>query len=95
MNIKERLRLELINSAADVYKETGSIRKTAVELGVNPGTATKLLISAGVYESSLYKKIKPLIEEGLSDEEIAETLGVDRSTVSYNRPYKQRGNNET
>ena len=91
MTIKEKQRQGLIDAAVEIYKRTGSLRKTAAELGVNASTTTKALITAGVYESTLYKKIKPLLAEGMTDDEIAERLGVDRSTVSYNRPYKKRG----
>lgn len=91
MNIKEKLRQEMINAAVESYERTGSLRKTAEEIGVHQSTVGKMLITAGVYESSLYKRIKPLLDEGMSDEEIAEKLGVTRGAVSYNRPYKKRG----
>ena len=88
MNLKEKQRAELISAAVDIYKATGSLRKVSAELGVGPSTVGKLLITAGVYESDAYKRIKPYLDEGLSDIEIAEKTGLDRSTVSYNRPYK-------
>lgn len=91
MNMKEKLRQEIINAAVESYKNTGSLRKTAEEIGVHQSTVGKMLITAGVYESSLYKRIKPLLDEGFSDEEIAEKLGVTRGAVSYNRPYKKKG----
>ena len=91
MKMKEKLRQEMINAAVEAYRQTGSLRKTAEEIGVHQSTVGKMLITAGVYESSLYKRIKPLLAEGLSDEEIAEKLGVTRGAVSYNRPYKKRG----
>lgn len=91
MNMKEKLRQQMIDAAVEEYRRTGSLRKTAEEIGVHQSTVGKMLITAGVYESSLYKRIKPLIDEGLSDDEIAEKLGVTRGAVSYNRPYKKRG----
>lgn len=91
MNLKEKLRQEMINAAVESYERTGSLRKTAEEIGVHQSTVGKMLITAGVYESSLYKRIKPLLDEGFSDDEIAEKLGVTRGAVSYNRPYKKRG----
>lgn len=91
MNLKEKQRQELIDAAVEIYERTGSLRKTAEEIGVHQSTMGKMLITAGVYESSLYKKIKPLLDEGMTDEEIAEKLGVTRGAVSYNRPYKRRG----
>lgn len=91
MNIKEMLRQQMIDAAVESYRQTGSLRKTAEEIGVHQSTVGKMLITAGVYESSLYKRIKPLLDEGMSDEEIAEKLGVTRGAVSYNRPYKKRG----
>ncbi len=91
MNIKEKLRQQMIDAAVESYKITGSLRKTAEEIGVHQSTVGKMLITAGVYESALYKRMKPLLAEGLSDEEIAEKLGVTRGAVSYNRPYKKRG----
>lgn len=91
MNLKDRLRAELISSAVESYERTHSLRKTAEAIGVHQSTVGKMLITAGVYESSLYKRIKPLLDEGCSDEEIAEKLGVTRGAVNYNRPYKKRG----
>lgn len=91
MKIKEKLRQQMIDAAVESYKRTGSLRKTAEKIGVHPSTVGKMLITAGVYESSLYKRIKPLLDEGFSDEEIAEKLGVTRGAVSYNRPYKKKG----
>lgn len=90
MNMKEKLRQQMIDAAVEAYGRTGSLRKTAEEIGVHQSTVGKMLITAGVYESSLYKKIKPLLDEGFSDDEIAEKLGVTRGAVSYNRPYKKR-----
>ena len=91
MNMKEILRQQMIDAAVESYKRTGSLRKTAEEIGVHQSTVGKMLITAGAYESSLYKKIKPLLAEGLTDGEIAEKLGVTRGAVSYNRPYKKKG----
>ena len=91
MNLKERQLRERIDAAVGAYGRTGSLRKTAEEIGVHQSTVGKMLITAGVYESSLYKRIKPLLDEGLTDDEIAEKLGVTRGAVSYNRPYKKRG----
>lgn len=91
MNLKEKQRQELIDAAVGIYERTGSLRKTAEEIGVHQSTVGKMLITAGVYESSLYKKIKPLLNEGMTDNEIAEKLGVTRGAVSYNRPYKKKG----
>ena len=88
MNMKEILRQQMIDAAVESYKRTGSLRKTAEEIGVHQSTVGKMLITAGVYESSLYKRIKPLLDEGMTDDEIAEKLGVTRGAVSYNRPYK-------
>ena len=90
MNMKEILRQQMIDAAVEAYGRTGSLRKTAEEIGVHQSTVGKMLITAGVYESSLYKRIKPLIDEGFSDAEIAEKLGVTRGAVSYNRPYKKK-----
>lgn len=91
MNLKEEMRRQMIDAAVESYERTGSLRKTAEEIGVHQSTVGKMLITAGIYESSLYKRMKPLLAEGLSDEEIAEKLGVTRGAVSYNRPYKKRG----
>ena len=91
MNLKEAMRQQMINAAVESYRRTGSLRKTAEEIGVHQSTVGKMLITAGVYESSLHKRIKPLLDEGFSDDEIAEKLGVTRGAVSYNRPYKKRG----
>ena len=57
MTIKEKQRRELIDAAVEIYKRTGSLRKTAEEIGVHQSTVGKMLITAGVYESSLYVSV--------------------------------------
>lgn len=88
MNLKERQLRERIDAAVEIYGETRSLRATARELGCDAMQVTKLLITAGVYTTPTSEMIRPWADSELTDGQIAEKLGISRSLVTYNRPYR-------
>lgn len=64
------------------YKRTNNIKGTAKKVGLSEEKTKKILIRAGLYTSEKYKKIKDLIEEGKTLEEISKELQMSQKQLS-------------
>ena len=73
------------------YKCTQSMKRTAANLSVSEAVVRKVLVQSGVIDTPLTRRICALRKQGLSQNEIAELLGVSSSCVSANAPYIRGG----
>lgn len=71
------------------YKKEKSIAKVAQVAGISPAKTRKILISEGVYECPLSKKIAEMRLEGLSKALICKRLGISANVYSANTPYEK------
>ena len=71
------------------YNTEGSIKKVAALFRISEQKVRKILIDAGEYESDMSIQVKDLYEQGFSVEDIADKLGVNKSTVSGYLPYSK------
>lgn len=62
------------------YQKWNSIKETARRLDVSHGVVRKCLITHGLFETPLTQKVAELIAAGIPQKEIAEQLGIGRST---------------
>lgn len=88
MRLKEKQLRERIDAAVELYGETRSLRATARAMGCDAMQVSKLLITAGAYTTPAAELVKPWADSDLTDEQIAEKLGISRSVVTRNRPYR-------
>lgn len=70
-----------------VYNQRKSIRQTAIATGVSEKTVKKVLVTYGVIDTPLIRRIAELRRIGLNQCQIAEMLGVSDSCVNENTPY--------
>ena len=70
-----------------------SIRSTAQHFNINRNKVRKILITAGVIESSISEDARSLRAQGLSVKDIAIALGVSVATVSTAIPYEDKIDN--
>lgn len=71
------------------YQSEGSLRETARKLNISACKVKKALITLGEYETMRTKEIAKLRQQGMSYEEIAETLNITKSCVFANTPYEK------
>lgn len=71
------------------YRKWESIKETARRLDVSHGVVRKCLITHGLFETPLTQEVAELIKGGVSQEEIAEQLGICPSWVNANTPYER------
>lgn len=69
------------------YEKYESIKETARRLMVSESVVRKCLVSHGVINTPLTRKIAELQSQELAQAEIAQALGVSRSCVNANTPY--------
>lgn len=81
--------MTIYDEIVDLYKTCGSQRDVAISLGVSDAVVHKVLISEGLIESDITEQIERLQIGGLSNTEIAERLGVSKSCVNMNIPYRR------
>ncbi len=81
--------MTIYDKIVDLYKTCGSQRDVAISLGVSDAVVHKVLISEGLIESDITEQIERLQIGGLSNTEIAERLGVSKSCVNMNIPYRR------
>ena len=72
---------------AELYLNGTKIKDIAAQLRIHKNTVMKALNSEGLWESKSSKKIRELIDQGLSTIEIAEKLHYDEKTVQTYSPY--------
>lgn len=90
-NLKEQM-----ESAVALYEEECSLQDIADALALNPIKVRKLLITAGVYESEVAKKVQDTFEEYRETQDYktsilstANTLQLSKASVTSYLPYKK------
>ena len=90
-NLKEQM-----ESAVALYDSEMSLQAIADELGLNPIKVRKLLITAGVYESEVAKKVQDTFEEYRETQDYktsilsnANILQLSKASVTSYLPYKK------
>ena len=90
-NLKEQM-----ESAVALYEEECSLQDIADALDLNPIKVRKLLITAGVYESEVAKKVQDTFEEYRETQDYktsilstANTLQLSKASVTSYLPYKK------
>ena len=79
--------MELYDRIIESYEITGSVKKTAEELGTSVIKVRRVLITEGLWSSPTSRKIMELIEQGLSTREIADRLNYTEKNVQAFSPY--------
>ena len=77
------------------YKKEKNITKTAQKAKISPSKVKKILITEGVYECPLSKKIAEMRLEGLSKKIICKRLNISPNLYSANSPYEKVEYNST
>lgn len=85
----EEAKTETIEKIVSVYKKTGSISKTALQMEISTTKERKILITEGVWSSTRSLQIRTLSEQGKSSSEIAEHLKVSKAMVQNYLPYEK------
>ena len=90
-NLKEQM-----ESAVALYDSKMSLQAIGDELGLNPITVRKLLITAGVYESEVAEKVKNTFDEYRETQDYktsilstANILKLSKASVTSYLPYKK------
>ena len=83
----ETLMRELIDTAAEIYREKGEIKATALELDLPPGKVKKLLITGNVLSYPETKQIQDLLRQGKTMVEIQHVMSLSYSTLHTYLPY--------
>ena len=90
-NLKEQM-----ERAMALYDSEMSLQAIGDELGLNPIKVRKLLITAGVYESEVAKKVKNIFEEYRETQDYktsilstANTLKLSKASVTSYLPYRK------
>ena len=83
----ETLMRELIDTAAEIYREKREFKATALELSLPPGKVKKLLITGNVLSYPETKQIQDLMRQGKTMAEIQNILGVSYSALHTYLPY--------
>ena len=90
-NLKEQM-----NAAVALYKEECSLQDIEDALNLNPIKVRKLLITAGVYESDVAKKVKNTFEEYRETQDYktsilstAKALNLSKASVTSYLPYQK------
>lgn len=83
----EALMQELIDTVAEIYREKGEIKATALELSLPPGKVKKLLITGNVLSYPETEQIQDLMRQGKTMAEIQRIMGLSYSTLHTYLPY--------
>lgn len=71
------------------YNRTKSMRAVSKNLNISETVVHKVLVSYGVIDTPLTRRIAELRRIGLNQKQIAEMLGVSTSCVNKNTPYER------
>lgn len=71
------------------YNKCKSLRETAKKLEISEGVVRKSLISYGIIDSPLIRRIAELRRTGMPQKDIADLLGISSSCVNANTPYER------
>lgn len=80
---------ELLTEIVKEYNAGMTIKEMATWNGIGIHKVVKILVTAGVYSSDTYDKIKNMREYGFSDAEISKRLGMKESTLNDYTPYRK------
>ena len=69
------------------YEKYESIKETARRIRVSESVVRKCLVSHGIINTPLTRKIAELQSQGLAQAEIAQAIAISRSCVNANTPY--------
>ena len=78
-----------IDLVVRTYNSTGSIKETARVAKISEQKARKVLITKGVYETPLSRKINDLWSDGLTSDEIEQKMNLSKATVNSYLPYEK------
>lgn len=85
----DALMRELIDTTAEIYREKGEIKATALELSLPPGKVKKLLITGNVLSYPETEQIQELLRQGKTMVEIQHMMGLSYSTLHTYLPYSK------
>lgn len=71
------------------YKQGNDVRKIADMCDISYHKAVKILVTAGIFHSDTYDRIRRLQEDGKTNEEICDILAIKASTLDRYLPYKK------
>lgn len=71
------------------YNKHKAIKPTALELGCSTDVVRKWLITLGVIDSPLIRRIRELRLVGMPQKDIAAHLGISAACVGKNSPYEK------
>ena len=83
----EVLMRELLDAVAEIYREKGEIKATALELSLPPNKVKKLLITGNVLTYPETDQIRELLQQGKTMAEIQNIMGLSYSTLHTYLPY--------
>lgn len=79
----------LVNKVIKVYSSNNSILETAKATGISTVKVRKILITEGLWESDTSIKIGSLLQQGMTTEQIADTLYMSVKNVQAYMPYER------
>ena len=77
---------ELYRQIIETYQATGSVKKTAEQLGTYPIKVRRVLITEGLWHSKTSDRIAELVEQGLTVSQIADKLVISEKNVQSYMP---------
>lgn len=77
----------MIKRVENMYRSGCSMRQIVKETELSMCTVRKILISAGLYATEDSARVSRLLQAGMNQKEIAETLRVSEAWVNSNAPY--------
>ena len=80
---------ELVDTAAEIYREKGEIKATALELSLPPGKVKKLLITGNVLSYPETKQIQDFMRQGKTMAEIQHMMDLSYSALHTYLPYSK------
>ena len=78
-----------MQKVSTIYNATGSLQRTAEEMGIAYAKVRKMLITIGEYTTQFSEEVYTLYNKGYSTERIAKELGTTVKRVSAWMPYKK------
>ena len=80
---------ELYQQIVESYKKTGSVKKTAEELGTYPIKVRRVLITEGLWKSRTSEQVAEMLDQGRTVAEIAKALVITEKNVQSYMPYSR------
>lgn len=71
------------------YKRGKDVKDIAIMCQISDHKVTKILVTAGIFRSETYNRIKTLREKGKTDEAICDILKINLRTLDKYTPYKK------